>query len=159
MCNSLWLSTNCAWTFPIFASFDALCRIQECEKNHVSVTHKGRYDWRGYCMRASRCKFCCQFVHFSGHMGKEQSAETQTNAYKCTPLPQTHATPPLIFRPLACIPSYRKLKINHWFCIARRAPDYSSNLRPPKIWSIWLFQGVFWAFYARKRRKQAQDTP
>ena len=39
----------------------------------------------------------------------------------------------------------------------RRRPDYSSNLCPPKIWSIWLFQGVFWdcscSFSCRKGPK------
>ena len=42
----------------------------------------------------------------------------------------------------------------------RRAPDYSSNLCPPKIWSIWLFEGRSWAcflfFFLYKRPK---NTP
>ena len=44
--------------------------------------------------------------------------------------------------------------------LTRRAPDYSSNLCPPKIWSIWLFRGCFWRpFMQEKERKQAQNTP
>ena len=42
----------------------------------------------------------------------------------------------------------------------RRAPDYSSNLCPPNIWSIWLFQGVFFGpFIQEKERKRAQTPP
>ena len=41
-------------------------------------------------------------------------------------------------------------KFSGWSCLCvfllpskhRRAPDYSSNLYPPKIWSIWLFRAV-----------------
>ena len=43
--------------------------------------------------------------------------------------------------------------------VTRRAPDYSSNLCPPKIWSIWLFKGCFGAFYTRKRTGSRPKTP
>ena len=38
-------------------------------------------------------------------------------------------------------------EIAGWAGVNRRRPDYSSNLCPPKIWSIWLFWGVFWACF------------
>ena len=44
--------------------------------------------------------------------------------------------------------------------ITRRPPDYSSDLCPPKLWSIWLFQGVFWAcFLSFSCIKGPQNTP
>ena len=44
--------------------------------------------------------------------------------------------------------------------LTRRAPDYSSNLCPPKIWSIWLFQGVLLGLsYKKNNRKEAQTHP
>ena len=42
---------------------------------------------------------------------------------------------------------------------SRRAPDYSSNLCPPKIWSIWLFQGVFLGLLYKKKRGSRRKTP
>ena len=41
----------------------------------------------------------------------------------------------------------------------RRAPDYSSNLCPPKIWSIWLFKGVFWGLLYKKKNRKQPKTP
>ena len=45
-------------------------------------------------------------------------------------------------------------------CICQRRPDYSSNLCPHKIWSIWLFLGgCFGAFSTRKRTGSRPKTP
>ena len=41
----------------------------------------------------------------------------------------------------------------------RRAPDYSSNLCPPRIWSIWLFQGVFLGLLHKKKKGSRPKTP
>ena len=43
--------------------------------------------------------------------------------------------------------------------LCRRAPDYSSNLCPPKIWSIWLFQGVFLGLLYKKKKGSRPKTP
>ena len=41
----------------------------------------------------------------------------------------------------------------------RQAPDYSSNLCPPKIWSIWLFQGVFLGLLHKKKKEAGPKHP
>ena len=44
--------------------------------------------------------------------------------------------------------------------VGRRAPDYSSNLCPPKIWSIYdFFRGCSWAFLYKKKKGSRPKTP
>ena len=62
--------------------------------------------------------------------------------------------PPFV-SPRLDFPKFARYRIA--FC--RRASDYSSNLCPPKIWSIWLFRGCFGPFYTRKRTGSRPKTP
>ena len=43
--------------------------------------------------------------------------------------------------------------------VRRRAPDYSSHLCPPKMWSIWLFQLVFLGLLYKKKKGSRPKTP
>ena len=51
------------------------------------------------------------------------------------------------------------LFIFYLICNVRRPPDYSSNLCPPEIWSIWFFQGVFLGLLYKKKKGSRPKTP
>ena len=66
---------------------------------------------------------------------------------------------PLLSTPLKFRAPPKGAEILRKFCGTRRAPDYSSNLCPPKYDRNDFFRGCFGAFYTRKRTGSRPKTP